>query len=122
EHAAFAKRSGQSYPLFMDSAPFDPALVRAHRARAAAAFEDVLARRVADDLAARLAGVNRSFETTLVIGAARPFAAAVAAQPDLGERLGAVLNMDIAPAFVAPPLGIVANSEALPFADGALGA
>ncbi|HVY02300.1 MAG TPA: methyltransferase domain-containing protein, partial [Caulobacterales bacterium] len=102
--------------------PFSPARVRAHRARAAAAgFEGVLVVRVAAELAARLAGVNRSFGAALAIGGAPAFARAVEAEPGLAARLGPITALDADARLFAPLPGAVGDVEALPFADEQFG-
>jgi SAM-dependent methyltransferase len=105
------------------SAPFDARRVRAHRARAAPAFgaHAFLHARAAEDLAERLEAVNRTFGSSLAIGAPRVFAATLAERPALAARVGALFGMDVAPGLVAPPLGVVADPEHLPFAEDRFG-
>lgn len=104
-------------------APFNPARVRAHRARAARDLEReaFLAAHAAEDLADRLDAVNRDFGPTLAIGAPRLFLAALAARPKLAARVGPVFQMDLSGALVSPPLGVVAGAENLPFAAQSFG-
>jgi SAM-dependent methyltransferase len=40
------------------------------------------------------------------------------ADPAVAGRIGEVVSSDLSPAFARPPLGVVADEEALPFADG----
>lgn len=96
-------------------APFDVRRARLHRRRAAGDFlaSAFLPARAAQDLAERLEAVNRNFAPILAIGAPALFRAAIAARPTLAERVGTVTEMDTAPRLTA---GIVADSEALPFA------
>jgi SAM-dependent methyltransferase len=102
--------------------PFAPARVRAHRARAAAAgFEGVLVTRAAQELAARLAGVNRAFGATLAIGGAPAFARAVAGEPGLAARIGPITALDTDARLFAPLEGVVGEAEALPFGEAQFG-
>ena len=93
--------------------PFDPRLVRLHRLRAAPHLADAsfLHTRVADDLAERLEGVNRSFAHVLVIGGGVAFRDAVATHPALTEKIGAVTTFDWVNADV------IGDPEHLPFAE-----
>ena len=101
---------------------FAPARVRAHRARAVAAkFEDVLVTRVGEELAARLAGVNRTFGATLAIGGAPAFARAVGGEPGLADRAGPITALDTDERLYAPLPGMVGSAEALPFGDAQFG-
>lgn len=95
---------------------FDPNRVRLHRARAARSEHDAafLREAVADDLAERLLAVNRRFERVLVIGSAREFRAAVAAQPALQEKIGFIVAADWH-ADGADEIAI--DPEHLPFAE-----
>lgn len=102
-------------------APFDPARVRAHRARAAKAFETVLVTRAAMDLAARLTAVNRQFNLSLAIGGARQFAEAVAAEPGLAAHVGEIIALDTDERLFAPLQGVVGDAERLPFAEARFG-
>jgi SAM-dependent methyltransferase len=96
--------------------------VRAHRARAAAAgFEGVLVTRAAQELAARLAGVNRAFGATLAIGGAPAFARAVAGEPGLAARIGPITALDTDARLFAPLEGVVGEAEALPFGEAQFG-
>lgn len=103
-------------------APFDPRRLRAHRVRAARGFAEnaFLAARAAEDLADRLEIVNRNFGATLIIGAPALFRAALAARPALADRIGPLVEMDVARGLVSAP-GVVAESEHLPFADQSFG-
>ena len=99
---------------------FDRTLVRSRRDRAAArlADHDFLYREVADRLADRLDDVNRRFRVALDLGChAGTLAAALAGRGGI-ETL---VHCDLSPrlASLAPPPGVAADEEALPFADGA---
>jgi len=103
------------------SAPpvFDPCLVRARRARAAARLEAhaFLFREVAERLADRLLDIRRSFPLALDVGChAGEFARVV------GGRGGieTLLQCDPAPAMAqrAGGLALAADAEALPFREG----
>lgn len=95
--------------------PFDPKLVRAHKARAAAGFRQAafLHARAADDLAERLEAIPRPFMRTLALGGGGLISQALAARPYLAQRLGAVIEADIASG------DLVLDSEFLPFTEGA---
>ena len=95
--------------------PFDPKLVRAHKARAAAGFRQAafLHARAADDLAERLEAIPRPFMRTLALGGGGLISQALAARPYLAQRLGAVIEADIASG------DLVFDPELLPFAEGA---
>ena len=105
----------------MSAAPpriFDRALLRARLARAARlGAETFLLDRAAEDLADRLGAVNRRFETALDLGTPGPaVAAALAGHPGVG-RLFAAAPLAAA---LAGRAGVVADEEALPFAEGSL--
>lgn len=103
------------------NAIFDAALLaaRQNRAAAGAAAHDFLLRRVADDLAERLAIVRRRFEVALDLGARHGV---------LGRRLGAaanvgrVVSLDAAERLLAaaPAPRIVGALDALPLAPESL--
>jgi SAM-dependent methyltransferase len=76
-----------------------------------------LAARVADDLCERLAGINRSFARTLILGGAASMRAALAANPDARTRLGETVAIDWVPVWAHG--GIAADPEHLPIAEGA---
>ena len=99
---------------------FDRALIRARRRRAAAMEPATfLLDRVAGDLAERLAVVLRRFELALDLGTpGEAVRAALARLGSVGTIVAAAPQADIA-ARRAGPL-IVADEEALPFADGTL--
>ncbi|MEQ9638446.1 MAG: methyltransferase domain-containing protein [Alphaproteobacteria bacterium] len=100
-----------------DAAVFDRTLVRRHRARAAASFEqhDFLVREVAARLAERLADVKRDFASALILGAHGGRVAEALA----GFGIPTVVQTDLAPAML-PATGAraVADEEWFPFADG----
>jgi len=100
---------------------FDRELLEVRRSRAAqaAALPDFLLRRAADDIADRLAAVERSFPRILNLGAHHGL---------LAERLGEthaaaelVVNMEASAPLLArcQPPKVRADEELLPFADGA---
>jgi SAM-dependent methyltransferase len=98
---------------------FDRALLRARRRRAARlGAETFLLEHIADDLAERLAVVKRHFALAADIGS---FGDAVSGRL-AGRRLaGMVVGVrDDATHPAAAALNVIADDEALPFADGAL--
>lgn len=68
----------------------------------------------ADDLCLRLAAVNRTFSTAILIGPAAPFRAALAARPDAAAKIGRLIALDAAPIDGA----IAADPEYMPIAEG----
>jgi SAM-dependent methyltransferase len=96
--------------------PFDPALRRQRRDRAAGRFAgaDYLHRLVADDLLDRLDVVTRRFERALVLGAS----GAQLAEGLRGRGLE-VVCADAGFAFARAADGVQADEDRLPFADGA---
>ncbi len=98
---------------------FDRALIRRRRARAAALGPATfLLDRVAGDLAERLGAVRRRFGLALDLGT--PGEALRAALTGVGS-IGTMVKTDTFIAGAAADAGkIVADEEALPFADGAL--
>jgi SAM-dependent methyltransferase len=99
---------------------FDRALIRARRRRAAAMEPATfLIDHIAGDLADRVAVVLRRFELALDLGTpSEAVRAALARLSSVGTIVAAAPQLDIA----APRAGafIVADEEALPFADGTL--
>lgn len=93
--------------------------MRLHRARAARTGDGAhfLAARVADDLCERLAGINRSFGLTLILGGAAAMQAALGANSDARVRVGETVALDWVPEWA--PGGIAADPEHLPIAEGA---
>jgi SAM-dependent methyltransferase len=100
---------------------FDRALLtqRRNRAAANASRHDFLLERVADDIAERLALVRRSFPLAVNLGAHHGLLARRIAGMSGIER---IIDVDPAEALLAqcPGLKVVADEEALPFADAAL--
>ena len=100
---------------------FDRALLARRRRRVAssATDHDFLLRRVADDLAERLAIVRRSFPLAANIGAHHGVVSRA-----IGGVAGVenVIELDASVELLreAPGLRVVADEEALPFADGSL--
>ena len=98
---------------------FEPRLVRAHRARAAArlADHDFLFREVAERLADRLSDITRKFPLALDLGCHGG---------EFGEIVGArggietLIQCDPAPAMArrAGGLALAADADALPFGEG----
>jgi NADH dehydrogenase [ubiquinone] 1 alpha subcomplex assembly factor 5 len=100
---------------------FDRALLVRRRGRVArsAANHDFLLKRVGDDLAERLAIVRRSFPLAANIGAHH----GVVSRAIRGVAgVENVINLDASVELLreAPGLRVVADEEALPFADGSL--
>ena len=95
---------------------FDPRLVRAHRARAAARLgaHDFLFREVAARLADRLSDINRSFPLALEIGCRGGELTALLDEHDGVEKL---VQCDPAPAMARRAGGVAAEADALPFAE-----
>lgn len=100
---------------------FDRRLLTQRRARAAAHAQghDFLLRRVADDFAERLAVVRREFPSVANVGAHHGIVSdAIAVLPTIGSITDA--DMASLPAGPAGRNRVVADEEALPFADGKL--
>lgn len=95
--------------------PFEPRLVRQRKRRASAGFREAafLHARVAADLADRLEAIPRSFPQALSIGGGGLFSDEIATRPTLRERIGAVIEADVAGGAV------VIDPEHLPFAEAA---
>jgi SAM-dependent methyltransferase len=100
---------------------FDRALLARRRSRAAASAtsHDFLLRRVADDLAERLAIVRRSFPLAANIGAHHGVVSR-AIRGVAGVENVIELDPTVALLREAPGLRVVADEEALPFADASL--
>jgi SAM-dependent methyltransferase len=96
---------------------FDRSLLRARRARAAALGpEAFLLERVADDLAARLSAVLRTFDLAVDLGTPGN-----AVRRRIGDRAHAVIAVASRAGEIADEaLPVVADEEALPFRDGSL--
>ena len=105
--------------------PFDRASLRAHRQRAAGRFaeHDFLLREIGGRLAERLEDIKRDFPRVLDLGAHDGAMAGMIGAKAGGDLL---VQMDLSPAMMAlaraaapdhaPPLQLVADEEALPFA------
>jgi len=93
--------------------PFEPRLVRARKRRAAAGFRGAafLHQRVAADLADRLEAIPRPFPRALALGGGGLFTEELRQRPALAERLGEIIETDVAGGTV------VLDPEASPFAD-----
>lgn len=99
---------------------FDRRLHALRRARAAARFTEYsfLKRAAAEDIASRLSAINRRFDRVLDLGAhTGVLEQALRDDPAVADRIGDTVSTDLSLAFVKPPLGVVADEEALPFAD-----
>jgi SAM-dependent methyltransferase len=108
-----------SVPVADSPLIFDRALLRARRCRAAArGAETFLLEHVAGDLAERLAVVKRQFALAADIGSAGNAVANRLSENRLAETI--VSLRDVAAPSAARSLQVVADEEALPFADGAL--
>jgi SAM-dependent methyltransferase len=96
---------------------FDRALLRARRVRARALDPATfLIDRVADDLAARLSAVLRTFDLAVDLGTPTD-----AVRRQLAGRVGRIIAVDPVAAHVAgASWPVVADEEALPFRDGSL--
>ncbi len=96
-------------------APFEPRLHRQRKRRARSGFADAafLHARVAADLADRLEAIPRPFANVLALGGGGLFSAEVRARAALADRLGAIIEADIASGHVELEL------ERMPFAEGA---
>jgi len=104
---------------------FDRATLRRRRDRAAEGFpaHDFLVRRAGEDIVERIAGVNRNFEIAADIGAHRgALREAMAAATLPAGKIGTLVSTDLSAAMLAHAAGprIVADEEALPFADRSL--
>jgi SAM-dependent methyltransferase len=96
---------------------FDRRTLARRRARAAAAFGQYsfLKQRAAEDLADRVSLVNRQFPLVLDLGAQDgALGRVLRANPGSADRIGRLVAADLAP---FPGLDVVADEEALPFAD-----
>jgi SAM-dependent methyltransferase len=100
--------------------PFDRSLLRIRRDRAAAGFDrvDFLLETAVIQLADRLADTTRSFDRALVLGAHTGIAAPILAA---SGKVATIVSSDASPAMTARSSGlrVVADEEALPFADAA---
>ena len=99
---------------------FDRRLHARRRTRAAAGYGEhsFLKQAAAEDIALRLSAINRTFGCVLDLGAHDgTLSWALKSDPSLAGRVGEVFSTDLSPAFAKPPLGIIADEEALPFAD-----
>jgi SAM-dependent methyltransferase len=94
--------------------PFEPRLVRQHKRRAAKRFREAafLHRRVVGDLADRLEAIPRPFPRALALGGGGLFSEELALRPELGARIGEVIEADVGS-------GVELDPEHLPFAEGA---
>jgi SAM-dependent methyltransferase len=99
---------------------FDRRLHVLRRTRAAARFAaySFLKRAAAEDVALRLSAINRRFANVLDLGAhGGVLEQTLRNDPTVADRIGDIVVTDLSAAFVGPPLGVVADEEALPFAD-----
>jgi SAM-dependent methyltransferase len=99
---------------------FDRRVHARRRTRAAARFAgySFLKQAAAEDIALRLSAINRRFDRVLDLGAHNGvLKQTLLNDPAVADRIGDVVSTDLSPAFVKPPLGVVSDEEALPFAD-----
>jgi SAM-dependent methyltransferase len=99
---------------------FDRRLLSDRRTRAAPRFGEFafLKQAAAEDIALRLSAINRKFSRVLDLGAHEgTLGRVLRSNAALGDRIGEIVSSDLSPAFARPPLGVVADEEALPFAD-----
>lgn len=100
---------------------FDRRLHALRRARAAPRFSahSFLKLAAAEDIAMRLLAINRQFGRVLDLGAHDgTLGQTLRTDPAIADRFGTIVSADLSPAFARRPLGVVADEEALPFADG----
>jgi SAM-dependent methyltransferase len=107
------------------SGPFNRALVRQHKDRAAARFEQArfLKDRAIDDICNRLEFINRRFDVALDVGShGIPIKDSVAANPSLAAKIGFVAQCDHSLPMVlkAKDDGFVADDENLPIAPASI--
>ncbi len=95
------------------TALFEPRLHRQRKRRARADFAEsaFLHARVVADLADRLEAIPRRFSRVLALGGGGFFSTEVRARPDLGQRIGEIVEADVASGDIEVDL------ERLPFAD-----
>lgn len=113
----------KKFPAAAAHAPFDRALLRRRRNRAANGFaaHDFLVREAATRMIERICGIGRVFPLALDLGCHRgEFSRALRQQP--GHGVGAVIHADLSAAMaaLAGPPQIAADEEALPFAAQSL--
>src|SRR5690606_29238241 len=104
-----------------DARPFDLRLLAQRRDRAAAvvAQHDFLLQRVAEDLAIRLGAVQRRFGTVVDLGAHNGvLARSVSQLPGVSLVVSAECSWQML--LMCPPPRVLADLEALPFADASL--
>ncbi len=101
------------------ASPFDRRALRRHRRRAAAKFSehDFLFREIADRLDERLGEITRRFDSVLVVGNHGGIAADRVAERFANARI-VCTDLDSALLSAGPGMAVVADEEALPFADG----
>ncbi len=98
---------------------FDRRLHARRRTRGAARFPDhsFLKQAAAEDIALRLSAINRRFDRVLDLGAHNSVVKRVLrADEHVADRIGDIFCTDMSAAYAKPPLGVVADEEALPFA------
>jgi SAM-dependent methyltransferase len=105
--------------------PFDRALVRIHRDRAAARFDQAsfLKMRAIDDICDRLSFINRDFSSALDVGAHNgQLRQGLTANPLLSHKIGFLAQCDISLAMASGMMGpsFVGDEEHLPLADNSL--
>jgi SAM-dependent methyltransferase len=93
---------------------------RLTRAAAGYGAYSFLKQAAADDIALRLLAVNRKFDLVLDLGAHDGTVGRVLrGDPELSGHIGDVISTNLSPGFARSPMGVVADEEALPFAEGA---
>jgi SAM-dependent methyltransferase len=104
---------------------FDRMLLRLRRKRALPNFDkhDFLFRRTAAEIAERLIAINRRFETVVDLGSrAGEFTTACRLNPEIGERIGPVIETTLIPvrSAVRRHMALVCDDEIPPFGPSAL--
>ena len=96
--------------------------LRLDRAAPGADSADFLRRRVARDIVARLETVNRRFPVAVDLGAGRGAFAGALAESEAASKVQFLVQADFSSAMLAGRRGakVVADEEALPFAEGAV--
>jgi len=104
---------------------FDRALLRRRRDRAAGTLDsyDFLLRRTGEDIVERIAAANRNFEVAADLGCHRgTLAQAIAGSGLPAGKIGMLVSSDMSMSMLEGACGVcvVADEEALPFANGSL--
>ncbi|ABS63354.1 Methyltransferase type 11 [Parvibaculum lavamentivorans DS-1] len=104
---------------------FDRHVLRRRRDRAAPGFaaHDFLVQRAGDEVAERLAGINRDFDVALDLGSHRgALAEALRRTGTSPGKIGTLVSADLSPRMLreAPGLRVAADEEMLPFRGASL--